>query len=206
MGCYGVEGEKELNDQTLSKDWIGTEKFMNGNRRSLDAESNDYYATDPKAIELLLEQEDFSNAIWEPACGEGHLSKALKAKGYNVYSTDLFERGFGIGGRDFLHETGVFEGDIITNPPYKHAKQFVEKALQIVPHGNKVAMFLKLTFLEGISRRELFKNHPPQTVYVSSDRIRCGKNGTFDGARSAVAYAWFVWRRGYPRPDLSQVV
>ena len=81
---------------------------------------------------------------------------------------------------------------------------FVEKALETVPPGNKVAMFLKLTFLEGQGRRSLFRDRPPQTVYVSSARLQCGKNGEFTG-KSAVAYAWFVWRRGYPRPDAAKM-
>ena len=175
------------------------------NFRSADAAENDYYATPPRAMELLLKEESFSKDIWEPACGEGHLSKVLEANGYNVYSTDLIDRGYGIGGKDFLKEKGMFAGDIITNPPYKYAKEFVEKALETVMPGNKVAMFLKLTFLEGKTRRALFKNNPPQAVYVSSGRLECGKNGTFKG-RSAVAYAWFVWRRGYPRPNGIEMV
>lgn len=174
----------------------------NCNSRRADAEPNDYYATDPKAVELLLEKESFSKNIWEPACGEGHIAKVLEAKGYNVFSTDLIDRGYGIGGKDFLQENRIFQGDIITNPPYRYAKEFVEKALEIVPPGNKVAMFLKLTFLEGQGRRDLFRERPPQAVYVSSARLQCGKNGVFTG-QSAVAYAWFVWRRGYPRPHLS---
>ena len=176
-----------------------------GNFRSADAEPNDYYATEPRALELLLEKETFSKNIWEPACGEGHLSKVLEAKGHNVYSTDLIDRGYGEGGKDFLCHSGVFDGDIITNPPYKHAKEFVEKALDTVPPGNKVAMFLKLTFLEGQVRRRLFHEKPPQAVYVSSARLQCGKNGVFTG-QSAVASAWFVWRRGYPRPNTAKVV
>lgn len=176
-----------------------------GNFRLKDSEPNDYYATDPRALKLLLEKERFSENIWEPACGEGHLSKVLENAGYTVYSSDLIDRGYGVGGKDFLSETGEFDGDIITNPPYKHAKAFVEKALEIVAPGRKVAMFLKLTFLEGQARRALFTNNPPQAVYVSSARLQCGKNGEFRGS-STVAYAWFVWRRGYPRPDLFKVV
>ena len=89
-----------------------------------------------------------------------------------------------------------YDGDIITNPPYKYAKEFVEKALAVVKPGHKVAMFLKLTFLEGKNRRELFKKYPPKCIYVSSARLQCGKNGNFDGT-SMVAYAWFVWKKGY---------
>ena len=86
--------------------------------------------------------------------------------------------------------------DIITNPPYKYAKEFVSKALDVVADGCKVAMFLKLTFLEGQARRELFRKFPPKTVYVSSARLEGGKNGVFTG-ESAVAYCWIVWVKGW---------
>ena len=89
-------------------------------------------------------------------------------------------------------------GDIVTNPPYKFAKEFVEKALQIIPNGNKVVMFLKLTFLEGKARRSLFRTAPPIRVWVSSSRLKCAMNGDFDAmGGSATAYAWFVWQKGY---------
>ncbi len=184
------------------KDWTGNASIINCNVRRKNAEKHDYYATDPRAVEMLLDQEKFGKSIWEPACGEGHISKVLKAYGYHVESTDLVERGFGIGGQDFLKSPYFtsFDGDIITNPPYKYAKQFVDKALEVVKPGNKVAMFLKLNFLASRGRKELFVKHPPQTVYVSSGRLECGKNGNFVGA-SAVDYAWFVWQKGYPRPD-----
>lgn len=182
------------------KDWVGNASVRNCNVRSVDAEPNDYYATEPRAVELLLEQEQFYPVILEPACGEGHISKVLEAHGYKVISTDLVDRGYGVGGVDFFSlEDKNSDVDIVTNPPYKFAKEFVEKALDHVAPGRKVAMFLKLTFLEGQGRRDLFRNNPPQTVYVSSARLQCGKNGDFSGT-SMVAYAWFVWRKGYPGP------
>jgi len=171
------------------------------NRRSADAAEHDYYATDPRAVELLLEQETFDGLILEPACGEGHIAKVLEENGYEVIATDLIDRGYGEGGVDFLQTpaNGDKWADIITNPPYCLAKEFVEHALDMVAEGHKVAMFLKLTFLEGQGRRDLFRQYPPQTVYVSSARLQCGKNGVFEGS-SAVAYAWFVWKKGYPGP------
>lgn len=181
------------------KDWVGNSSVRNCNIRSRDAEEHDYYATDPRAVELLLEQEKFAPCIWEPACGEGHISKVLEENGYSVISTDLIDRGFGVGGMDFLKVTSKFSGDIITNPPYKYAREFVEKALELVESERKVAMFLKLTFLEGQNRRDLFRKYPPQTVYVSSARLQCAKNGEFSGG-SMVAYAWFVWQKGYEGP------
>ena len=159
---------------------------------------NDFYATDPRAIELLLNVENFSDKVWECACGEGHLSKVLESKGYDVISTDLIDRGFGTGGVDFLSFSETFDGDIITNPPYKYAIEFVEKAISSITNGHKVAMLLRLSFLEGISRRKLFDRHPPKTVYVASKRILCAKNGDFENSDgSAIAYAWFVWEKGF---------
>lgn len=181
-------------------DWVGNASFRNCNLRSSNAEPNDYYATEPRATELLLELEEFCHNVWEPACGEGHISKVLETRGYEVLSTDLIGRGYGLGDVDFLEaEADGSAFDIITNPPYKYAKEFVEKALELVPVGNKVAMFLKLTFLEGKARRELFRNNPPLRVYVASARLRCGKNGVFEGS-SMAAYAWFIWQKGHQGP------
>lgn len=62
-------------------------------------------------------------------------------------------------------------------------------------------MFLKVQFLEGKARKELFKKYPPKCVYVSSSRILCAKNALFDemraGGGSAVAYAWYEFEKGY---------
>ena len=158
------------------KDWTGNAQAVHApNQRNRDAQEHDYYATDPKAVELLLQNETFTGPVWEPACGEGHISQVLKDHGLLVSSSDLIDRGYGAGGVDFLnHQGGGYCTNIITNPPYKYAKEFVEKALDVIAPGYKVAMFLKLTFLEGQGRRDLFKNNPPQTVYVSSARLECG--------------------------------
>ena len=121
--------------------------------------------------------------------------------GYCVRSSDLIDR-CGNEVYDFLcMDNQHWDGDIITNPPYKYALDFVCKALSIVPDGRKVCMFLKVQFLEGKARKELFVNHPPKVLYVSSSRLLCAPNGDFEATRknggSAVAYAWFVWEKGY---------
>ena len=163
-------------------------------------EAFDYYATDPKAVEMLLELEQFAPVIWEPACGEGHISKVLQAHGYEVISTDLVYRGFGDPEPlDFLKETlDGFEGDIITNPPYSVVVEFVQRALESIRPGGKVAMFLKVQFLEGQKRGAFFKDTPPRTVYISRSRLSCAKNGDFERfPDSAIAYAWYVWEKGF---------
>lgn len=190
---------------STQKDWTGNKTSVHatlGSRNVATQErvEHDYYATEPKAVELLLELEQFGSTIWEPACGEGHISKVLEAHGYSVASTDLIDRGYGIGGVDFLGlDSRPVDYDIITNPPYKYGMEFVEKALEVVAEGRKVAMFLKLQFLEGKARRALFEKYPPKTVYVSSGRLHCARNGDFKEAvkNNAVAYCWFVWEKGY---------
>lgn len=166
-----------------------------------DRVKNDYYATHPDTINDLINREVFTGAIWEPACGEGHMSERLKKWGFKVHSSDLINRGYGNCPLDFLRYT-VDERlnlNIITNPPYKHAKEFVEKSLEILQPGRKVAMFLKLTFLESKKREEMFKRYPPVCVYVYSRRQTVARNGDPDAFEksSAVCYAWFIWEVGY---------
>lgn len=188
------------------KDWNGNKNSVfktlgASNHTDKERQNEDYYATEPKAGELLLEVESFDQNIWECACGEKHLSKVFEKHGYDVRSSDLVDR-CGNEVFDFLSmENQEWKGDIITNPPYKYAQEFIEKALQIIPNGNKVAMFLKVQFLEGKRRKYLFTNYPPHTIYVSSSRLLCAKNAEFErmkqGGGSAVAYAWYVWGKGY---------
>lgn len=188
-----------------NKDWTGNGHSIYttlgaSNHTDKEREQHDFYATEPKAAELLLELEQFDNNIWEPACGDGSLSKVFENAGYNVYSSDLVNRGYG-DTFDFLLTNKEFDGDIITNPPYKYAKEFVTHSIELIPNGHKVAMFLKLQFMEGKARKELFKKFPPKYIYVSSSRLLCAKNSDFEGMRagggSAVAYAWYVWEKGY---------
>lgn len=121
----------------------------------------DYYATEPAATDWLCKIEQFQSPILEPSCGEGHISRQLIAHGYDVVSRDLVDRGYGEVADFLLFNDETWEGDIITNPPYSKAQEFVTQALQMVRPGRKVAMFLKLTFLEGKKRAELFKIAPP---------------------------------------------
>lgn len=159
---------------------------------------HDYYATEPIAGKLLLEIIPDLRNIWECACGEGHLAQVFNEAGKLGKATDLIDRGYGAV-EDFLLNTEPYHnGDIVTNPPYCVAQQFVEHAISKVDQGRRVCMFLKVLFLEGKARKELFRKYPPKTVYVSSSRINCARNGDFETYNSsAIAYAWYVWVKGY---------
>lgn len=130
--------------------------------------------------------------------GGGSIADVLEGHGHEVTGFDIVDRGWrNTSVQDFLTSTEAWKGDIVTNPPYKLAKDFVEKSLEIVEPGSKVAMLLKLTFLESQKRWPLFRDNPPLRVWVFRERQSCGPNGVFDGPPSAVCYAWFIWSKGY---------
>lgn len=189
------------------QDWTGNRVSIYstiGASNHTDAirEERDYYATDPIAIDKLLSVEKPTSPIWECACGEGALSERLKKYGYEVYSTDIVERRYKIDKKlDFLSVLSfgkTYPCDIITNPPYKYATDFVLHALELIDEGRKVYMFLKVLFLEGKDRyKRIFSVYPPKHIYVASERITCSKNAHDFNGGGVVAYAWFVWEKGY---------
>lgn len=180
-----------------------------GSNSSRGRAENDYYATPPIATELLLNELRLGDdTILEPAAGEGHIVKVLKEHyPYNeITATDLIWRSsrFGIdvsGGVNFLSWQPDRTWDtIITNPPFKHAQEFVEKALTLANHY--VIMFAKIQFLETVERQKLFQEHPPKYVYVFSRRVSPWRNGdeTDENGKSwasPMCFAWFVWEKDY---------
>ena len=164
---------------------------------------NDYYATPPGAIKEILNREKLIGSILEPACGEGHISNLLKEyyPKQEITSTDLVDRGYGDGGVNFL--TYKFEkkfDNVITNPPFKFAKEFIEKSLEIA--NKKVIMFAKIQLLEGQSRKEMFETTPLKYIYVFSKRQNPWRNGNPVDEKgkpwaSTMCFAWFVWEKEY---------
>lgn len=144
-------------------------------------EKNDFYATNPHALEIAMPifKDILHNNIWECACGQGHLSEVLKDNGYNVKSTDLVDRGYG-GIKNFLECDDIFEGDILTNPPFKLAEQFVEKSFELINDGNYAIFFLKVQFLESKSRKKMFEKYPLKYLIVNSERQQYAKDADFE--------------------------
>lgn len=173
-------------------DWTGNTKttFVTlgaSNHSDYERAERDFYATDPIAIELLYnnfwKQCGFSNLVWEVACGNGHLSGGLErvAPHISIRNSDIIKRDFECEQINFLtyrlFEKNFFNGDIITNPPYKYSLEFIKRALDVVMDGYNVAMLLKLTFLEGQERRKFFDKFPPRYVLVFSRRVQVARNG-----------------------------
>lgn len=181
-------------------------KLAGGNPKE-EREENDYYATDPNTVELFLKEfhkdNKMNGSILECACGEGHISKVLEKHYPNneIISTDLIDRGYGIGGIDFLtHQFKRTFDNIITNPPFKFIKEFIERGLEL---SNKfVIMFAKIQLLETVTRKKLFKNSPLKYIYVHSQRQATWKAGkpTDDKGKkwsTTFCHAWFVWDKSY---------
>ena len=170
---------------------------------------NDYYATPFYATEAILNEIPLDNdSILEPAAGEGHIVKVLKEYYPNneIIANDIVDRfsrlGIAVQGNiDFLtYEPNRKFGTIITNPPFKYAKEFILKALELSSHY--VIMFCKLQLLEGQERKKLFEKYPPKYIYVFSKRVSTLMNGDEVDENgkpwaTLLATAWYVWERDY---------
>jgi len=160
-------------------------------KRFADIDGPDFYPTPLWATHALLKYENFDGDIWECACGDGAMSRVLESEGNHVTSTDLYDRGYGESGVDFLSEVRS-ASNIVTNPPYNSAQKFVEHGVNIAQ--NKMALLLRLAFLEGGHRgKTIFTDCPPSRVWVFSERITFYPSGVKVKGSGTTAYAWFVW-------------
>ncbi len=160
-------------------------------KRFADLSGADFFPTPKWATHALIDNESFVGDIWECACGDGAMSEVLEETGNQIISTDLYDRGFGEGGVDFLHSNRRAT-NIVTNPPYNAAEGFVKTGLQKAE--KKFALLLRLAFLEGANRqRTIFTHDAPSRIWVFSERITFYPAGAVKKGSGTTAYAWFVW-------------
>jgi len=177
-------------------------------------QKEDFYATNPQSVRDLLDSCDFieGSHFYEPCVGQGHIAEVIKEyfPHATVVGSDLVDRGYpNTIVADFVNRSLFDDGGeiptttdwIITNPPYKYAREFIDRSLSIATKG--VAMFLKIQFLEGQSRKAWFKKNPPKYVYVFSARqqpMRDGLEKNPDTGKewsNTMCFAWFVWIKGF---------
>jgi hypothetical protein len=176
---------------------------MSGNaskemRHALKERGDDFYETPLEAVRALIAIEvgNMPTGLWEPACGAGAIVTPLRAAGYIVHASDLVARGCPDSESrvDFLLPVGVpvHAHGIVTNPPFKLATQFVEKAVGLVPY---VAILARLSFLEGSKRKTWFEASSLSRVHISSKRLPMMHRDGWKGDRtsSSIAFAWFIW-------------
>jgi hypothetical protein len=160
-------------------------------KRFADLDGPDFFPTPEWATFALVDNESFVGDIWEPACGDGTMARVLGARGNPVTASDLYDRGYGETGIDFL-TTRRSADNIVTNPPYNSAEGFVSVGIRSA--RRKFALLLRLAFLEGAHRANtIFARHPPSRVWVFSERITFYPAGVIQKGTGTTAYAWFVW-------------
>jgi len=165
-------------------------------KRFADLNGPDFFPTPSWATYALIENERFTGDIWECACGDGAMSRVLEKAVQTVISSDLYDRGYGEIGHDFLQPARTAD-NIVTNPPYNAAVGFVRSGVQ---HSRrKFALLLRLAFLEGANRANtIFARTPPSRVWVFSERITFYPRGAVQNGTGTTAYGWFVWDKDAP--------
>lgn len=172
--------------------------FKPTTKRRADLDGPDFFPTPAWATHALVENERFVGQIWECACGDGAMARVLEEAGHKVRATDLYGRGHGETGVDFLKAARKVD-NIVTNPPYNVAEAFVAQGLKLA--RRKFALLLRLAFLEGANRANtIFLKHPPSRVWIFSERITFYMKGAARSGSGTTAYAWFVWDKGASGP------
>ena len=179
---------------------------LSGMSTTRDRVCDDYYATSSTSIISLLDNIKFGGKFLEPCVGGGHIAELIKKYYPNnsIKLYDIVDRGYDKTivsdylTNDFGHDK--FDS-IVTNPPYSLAKEFLEKSMSILNKNGKIAMFLKIQFLEGLSRKVMFEKYPPKYIYVFTKRqnpLRNGEEKDENGKAwsSTMCFAWFVWEEG----------
>ena len=151
-------------------------------------QEDDFYPTPAYVTQALLDNYRFTGEIWEPACGDGRMSKILEQYYSKVESSDLINRGYGTAGVDFLASSREVD-NIIANPPFNLAFEFIVQGLRL--SRRCLALLLPIRYLTGKRRAKLYHEFPPAKVIVIPNKV------DFLGFGSpAMEFAWFVWEKG----------
>jgi len=161
---------------------------MNGGNSQSGRVNNDFYPTPAECVLSLCAVVQIPLFVWEPACGDGAISKVLTDKGHFVISTDLHDYGYGDTGIDFLTAERSCNA-VITNPPFKIADKFIERCFELeIPF---VAMILKAQYFHAVKRADLFERHRPSKILAMTWRPDFLNKGA-----PTMDCIWSVWERG----------
>lgn len=168
-------------------------------------DSLDDFPTPPWATRALCEDLQSRHLIQnqscrEPAANRGHMVMPLEEYFDHVPRSDIFDYGVGYPVQDYLF--GPLPNMVhwtITNPPFRLAEQFIDRALQTSRIG--VAMIVRTAFLEGTGRhKNLFTKHRPAAVMQFTERVVMHKGKLSAKGSTATAYCWIVWEHAHRGP------
>jgi hypothetical protein len=180
------------------------DKSAQAGRHATRVHIDDCYDTPPCAVRALLKVEHIPRHVWEPAAGTGNIASVLRAHGHEVFASDKLDRGCpGVFVFNYLRplRMPLAPDAVVTNPPYRFARRFVELSLERAP---LVCMLLRLAFLESSARAGILDGGKLSRVHVFANRLPMMHRAGWTGKRasSAMAFAWFVWDRNYRGPTL----
>lgn len=164
-------------------------KNFSGNNSNGKRKKSDFYETPYSLTRQFLDATHWNKTAktLEPACGNNAIVKVLSENNFtNITAYDIEI--------DFLTETNKFE-QIITNPPFSLARQFIFKSKEI---SEKFALLLPLSYLHGKERFDTVysdRKFPLDSVYVFTRYPMLGDKLREDGKYNTgmMVYAWFVW-------------
>ncbi len=172
-------------------------------QRSEPHDSLDDFPTPPWATRALCEWlirnhhlTRWEHSCREPAANRGHMLWPLTEYFASVEASDVHDYGAGFPIADYLYPGNLGMVDwTITNPPFRLAEQFIERASATSSIG--LAMIVRAAFLEGQGRYErLFSRNPPSFVLQFTERVVMHKGRLAPEGSTATAYAWLVWIDG----------
>jgi hypothetical protein len=167
---------------------------------------DDWYCESPEAVRLLLDAEEIDGPVLDPCCGRGNIPRTVRAAGIECLGSDIRDRSFERVIADFLdpaYELPPGVKTVMFNPPYRDAQAFVQRALDL--GASKVCALLRLAFLESGTRLPWFLEGCLVRVWVFSRRQSMPPGdaleaGQVEAEGGKVAFAWFVWERGWRGP------
>jgi hypothetical protein len=155
---------------------------------------SDFYETPYSMTEQLWESEDFNRTeAHDPACGNGAIGKVLKHYFFDFFQNDIKY------GEDFLKSNVIQATNIITNPPFSLAHEFIQKAKSIFT--DKIAFLLPLSYLHGQKRFEDKIFSELKCIHVFTRYPMLGEPLREDGKyhTGMIAYAWYIWVKGWKK-------
>ena len=179
-------------------------------------EGRDFYATPAWVTEALLRHVKLRGPVWEPCCGTGAMSRVMEAAGYDVYSSDIADRGYGEPGIDFLTRTAMPNGcrSIVTNPPYGETGtqagqsrspsamlRFLRHALSLAESvEGQLALLVRLQWVPGQRAAKIMTAAPFAATIMLMDRIQWFDMGA-ETNRAQHHHAWVVFDWAHPKGE-----
>jgi hypothetical protein len=176
---------------------MGLGASMAGGNPAEGRQPRDFYATPSDVTKALIAVEKFDGGIYDPACGDDAMTDVFKDAGYKTIGSDIHPLGKGYKRDFFAVKNKMYNWNIVTNPPFNLAEEFIEHALSLEPKS--VSFVLKSSYFHAKSRKTLFDRTKPAAIYPLTWRPDFLGKG-----RPTMEVIWVVWKRGYNGPTIYQ--